>query len=1371
MNIVKRVADKLRQKEFYPLSPTQEGMLFHTLYAPGSGVYVEQVCYQFQGKLNVSALEKSWQAVTDHQPALRTCFIWEDLKNPVQWARDQVSIPFDRHDWRGLSQSEQQERRAAFLKADRERGFDLAEAPLMRFSLIRLEDDRYEFIWTWHHLLMDGWSSSIVTQEVFACYQAFSQGQKPKLQPVRPYRDYIAWLRKQDLGEAESYWRQRLAGFEAPTPLIVDRSASGARGSYHEQHLGLSSATTESLQAFAQRHRLTLNTLVQGAWAALLSHYSGQQDVVFGSVVSGRPVDLAGVESMVGLFINTLPARVKVDPESGILPWLKILQAEQVAARRYEYAPLVEVEGWSALPRNLPLFESLVVFENTRYEAGLTETKGGDQELKIDRAFNYEQIHYPLTLIALPPLPPSPMYLQILYDTSRLSAATVKRMLGHLERLLETLAAPGQGRLASLNPLTQQERFQATGEWNATARAFDQTRCLHQLIEARAESSPSALAVVFEDNHLTYSELNRRSDLLAAELQCLGVGPEKLVAICLQRSAELVIALLATLKAGGAYLPLDPAAPRPRLEYILKETKATVLLAERAVLGMLPECSASVLCLDEEQNRIAQQRGEPRRGGVSPENLAYVIYTSGSTGAPKGIQISHRAVVNFLDSMREQPGLTGSDTLLAVTTLSFDIAGLELFLPLVAGGRVVVASHEAVSDGAQLLDLLDAEQVTVMQATPATYRSMIDAGWAGDRELKLLCGGEALPRDLAERLAEMSGEVWNMYGPTETTIWSAVHRLAADSGPPPIGLPIANTQIYICDSNLQPVPIGAPGEVYIGGHGVARGYLDRADLTAGQFIPDPFATEEGQRLYRTGDAARRLEHGLVEYIGRLDFQLKVRGFRIEAGEIETALSGHPAVSESVVTVHETAPGDKRLVAHLVCNHDGQPEPGELRAFLKERVPEYMIPSHFVIMERLPRTPNGKLDRRALPAPIGQQAELESTRVAPRTLLEHQLVKIWETVFNREQIGVTDNFFDLGGHSLLAVRVVAQIHKQFGQRLPLASLLEMGTIEQLAAMLHQQINDPGSPLVAIQPAGARPPLFCPHPIGGQVMVYHRLSVALGKDQPLYGLRAPEFVHTGSEYLSIEQMAARYLDAIRQHQPRGPYYLCGYSFGGYLAFEMASQLSAQGERVGALILIDTPSPALYQRLPEEDDAFVLAMLAQVRARQEEKELGLAADDLRHLSHDDQIRLVFNEVRDAGIFPPDISDEIGIPYVESYLTGYKTRLMAVFKYSPAIYPGKITLFRCAEDDPDLMAVLRKVGGENIDPAFGWSGLSEQPVEIVPVPGNHERALEKPHVRTLAHQLRICLDQALPESTPSGAGRIRFSQPQIGEDTTCSD
>jgi amino acid adenylation domain-containing protein len=1080
-------------EDIYPLSPTQEGMLFHSLFAPASGVYVGQKSYKLQGNLDIDAFKQAWQQVMDRHPILRTAFVWGNREKPIQIVGRWVKLPLEQQDWRGLHPSQQAKQLETFLQADRRRDFEFSKAPLMRLTLIQLFEDTYQLIWSHHHLLLDGWSLPLLFQEVLAFYEAFRLGQNLHLERPRPYRDYIAWLQQQDIARAKEFWQQQLSGFSRPTPLGVDRptqrsvnQAANQEDNYAKQQLQLSATATAQLQSLVRQHRLTLSTLIQGVWALLLSRYSAEQDVVFGVTSSGRPTDLVGCESIVGNFINTLPMRVKVTPNEPLLSWLQQLQKQQIDSRQYEYSPLVEIQGWSEVPRSISLFESIIVSEN--YLVTPAQQKWSDN-LKISQVHSILETHYPLTLLV-------GMYpefaIDIVYDSHRFEATTITRMLGHMRTLLEGIVANPDRCLSSLPILTEAERHQQLIEWNETQVECPQKKCIHQLFEEQVERTPDAVAVVFEDQQLTYDELNRKANQLAHYLQQLGVEPEVLVGICMERSLNMLVGLLGILKAGGAYVPLDPAYPKERLAFILQDAGVSVLLTQQNLAAQLPEHRARVICLDARWEEIARQsecttrtlRDRNPTHETTPENLAYAIYTSGSTGQPKGVQIPHSALVNFLSAMRQTPGLSEKDILLSVTTLSFDIAALELYLPLIVGARLVIVSREVAADGTQLLQQLTSCGATVMQATPATWRLLLAAGWQNHRPLKILCGGEALDYSLADRLLERGTELWNLYGPTETTIWSAIHKVEpqnsaeSQNGLVSIGRPIANTQFYILDPYMQPVPVGVSGELHIGGVGLARGYLNRPELTAQKFIPNPFSIQEKaenrrqkaegsvqhptsniqhpklSRLYKTGDLARYLPDGNIEFLGRIDHQVKVRGFRIELGEIEAVLSQYPRVREAVVAAREDEQGSQRLVAYTVFEPEQTPTITELRRFLEKKLPSYMVPSAFVPLDALPLTPNGKVDRKALPAPEVLRPELDVTYVMPQTEAEQAIAKVWQNTLKIEKIGIHDNFFELGGHSLLLVQVNSQLRELFNTDLSLIELFRYPTISALAEYFSQ-----------------------------------------------------------------------------------------------------------------------------------------------------------------------------------------------------------------------------------------------------------------------------------------------------------------------------
>jgi amino acid adenylation domain-containing protein len=900
-----------------------------------------------------------------------------------------------------------------------------------------------------------------------------------------------------------------------------------------------------------------------------------------------------------------------------------------------------------------------------------------------------------------------------------------------------------------------------------TGIASPKDRMLYELIEQQVKRAPDAVAAVFEDRRLTYRQLNDRANQLAHHLHNLGVGPNILVGICVERSLEMLVGLLGILKAGGAYVPLDPAYPRDRLAFMLQDSQPRVLLTQTSLQKRLPPHQAQIICLDDfvtapSRSRLGRRNRLPHLGFACdrrsvPSDLAYVLYTSGSTGKPKGVRISNRALINFLSAMQREPGLDAGDTLLAVTTLSFDIAGLELFLPLISGARVVIAAREVAADGARLCSLLKQYGATVMQATPATWRILLAAGWTGSRDLKILCGGEAWSTELADELLPRSKSLWNMYGPTETTIWSSVARVEAGK-PIVIGGPIANTTFHILDPFPEPVPVGVTGELYIGGDGVAEGYLNRPDLTNERFVSDPFSGKPGARLYRTGDAVRRLQDGSIEFLQRIDQQVKIRGFRIELGEIESALGQHPGVTQCVTLAREDVPGDQRLVAYIVAaNPQVVPGSAELREFLKRKLPAHMIPAAFVTILELPLTPNGKIDRKALALPDLSLAERSPARsiVPPRTSVEFELVRIWEQVLGIKIESVRDNFFDLGGHSLLAVHIFAEIGKVFKVRLPLAILYEAPAIEDIARILSDEIVSSSWPsLVTIQPSGTRPPFFCFHGDGGNVLIYRKLAQYLGSDQPVYGLQSQGLDGSSPLLKTVEEMAALYVREIRGVQPHGPYVLGGYCLGGTIAYETAQQLHAAGEEIALLALFDTmnwhkvpltwsdKSFLLFQRL-----IFHAAAVLNINSENKRQFLvGKLYDFRKRIPVWRGMLLTKLKQRSSR---GTSSESLVLAQV------WRANERASGDYVPRPYPGAVTDFRPARQ----YRVLDK-------PELKWDRLARGGQRVVVVPGYPAVMLLEPYVRDLAAMLTACIDEAVRQSKSSRPEETLAVQHQVAPD-----
>jgi amino acid adenylation domain-containing protein len=1045
-------------EQTYPLSPMQQGMLFHSLYAPESGVDIEQMIINLHERLNVSAFERAWRRVIERHPVLRTRFRWEGLDEPLQDVHHRINLSLEQHDWRDFSDREQASQLEAYLQFDRQRAFRLTEAPLMRLVVFRVGEAGYQCVWTFHHILLDGRSFPIVLREVFAFYDAFCQDQNLQLKRPRPYRDYIEWLQQQDWSGVEKFWRQGLGGFEVPTPFMVDRARGGVSAqekSRGKQEIRLSEAATSALVSLVHQHQLTLNTIVQGAWALLLSRYSGETEVVFGATRACRRSTVDEAQAMVGLFINTLPVRVRVPPEMPLLTWLKELRAQQIAVRTYEHTPLVKIQNWSDIPGGMPLFESILVFENYALDSVL-RAQGGNWRNREFRLL--EQTNYPL---AVGGYSDTELLLKIAYDRGRFEDATVTRMLGHIQTLLEGIVADPDQRLSDLPLLTRSEHRQLLEEWNATGANYPRGLCVHQLFEAQVERTPEATAVVFQDEQITYQVLNRRANRLANRLQALGVGPEVLVAICVEPGLEMVVGLLAILKAGGAYVPLDPAYPKERLRYMLKDSGAGLILTQKKLAEFVKSLGDSqFILLDNPYDSLENTTGDNDRivymSGVRPDSLAYVIYTSGSTGLPKGAMIEHKNLVNYLCWVNK--ALLGGDVhdLPLITKLTFDASLKQLFAPLLRGSRVWILPDDIVAQPTKLLQVLALATKVGLNCVPSLWEAILDTLHhhqtliPADSLTHLYVGGEPLSKGLVKRsFATFANlQIWNLYGPTETTANSSAARIVP-TDKVTIGRPIANTQLYILDPHLQPAPVGVPGELYIGGEGLARGYLNRPELTAERFIRNPFSEKSGGRLYKTGDLARYHPDGNIEFLGRLDHQVKIRGFRIELGEVEVVLSQHPAVRGSIAVVREDAPGHKRLVAYIVPNEEKTPTVNDLRIFLKQRLPEYMIPAAFVILDALPLTPNGKVDRRVLPEPVQARPELESMFVAPQTEDEKTVAEIWAEVLGLERVGVYDNFFELGGHSLLAMQVIYRLEGSFQMEFPLRNLFEIPTVAGLA----------------------------------------------------------------------------------------------------------------------------------------------------------------------------------------------------------------------------------------------------------------------------------------------------------------------------------
>ncbi|MBD2471153.1 non-ribosomal peptide synthetase [Nostoc sp. FACHB-145] len=1039
-----------------PLSFSQQRLWFLTQLEPENPFYNVSAVVNLKGKLNFDALQASLQEIINRHEVLRCNFQTIEDK-PVAFIHLSKTFLLPVFNISELDIHQQTVEVKKLASQEAKQPFDINNDLLLRAKLLRLNPEEYILLFSMHHIVSDGWSIGVLIHELATLYKALCDGKNSSL-PELPiqYGDFATWQQDYLQGEVltaqKNYWKQKLGGSLPVLQLPTDYPRPAVQSYKGKTHsLTLSKSLTTELKALSQQAGATLFMTLLTAFKILLYRYSQQEDIIIGTAIANR--NLPQIEKLIGFFVNTLVLRTNVSGNPSFLDFLARVKEITLDAYTHQDLPFEKLVEEIQPERNLshnPLFQVWFSLNNSPMptleigELTLTISEAESETSQFDLSLN--MVEQQEELIGI-----------FEYSSDLFNADTITRIAEHFQILLEGIIANPQQHLSQLPLLTASEQQQLLREWNNTEVAYPVDKCIHELFEQQVELTPDAVAVVYEHQQLTYTELNTKANQLAHYLRSLGVKPEVKVGICLERSLEMVIGLLAILKTGGAYVPLDPNYPQQRLEYILEDTQAPVLLTQVSLVQVLPQHQAQIICLDSDWHLIAQQSQNNLYSELTAENLAYIIYTSGSTGKPKGVQIPHIALSNFLYSMKQAPGLTSQDKLLAVTTYSFDIAALEIFLPIIVGACLIVASQEIISDGNQLLAKIKDSKATVMQATPATWQLLLAAGWDGSEQLKILCGGEALSANLARKLLERCSFVWNMYGPTETTIWSAARRIETVNDTVPISSPIANTQLYILDQYNQLVPVGVAGELYIGGAGLARGYFQRPDLTAEKFIPNPFSDEPSARLYKTGDLARYLPNGEIEYLGRIDNQVKIRGFRIELGEIETVISQYPQVRETVVTVREDATDSPRIVAYMVPQVEQTLIIAQLRQFLESKLPNYMIPATFVELETLPLTPNGKVDRKALPTPESTQLLSSSDIVPASTPIEKLLTGIWAEVLGIEKISIEHNFFELGGHSLIATRVISQIRQVFQIELPLRCLFEKPTIAQLAIEITQAMQ--------------------------------------------------------------------------------------------------------------------------------------------------------------------------------------------------------------------------------------------------------------------------------------------------------------------------
>jgi amino acid adenylation domain-containing protein len=1314
-----------------PLSLAQQRVWFLEQLEPGTAAHNISSGLRLKGDLDTGALRRAVACIVARHETLRTAFV--TLRGEVfQRVSPTAEVEIPLVDLRAFP-DESREREAYQIACEEAgRPFDLERSPLLRLKLIQLRAEEHLLLFTMHHLVSDGWSIGLLVQELIEHYEADTQNRPCHLPPVRiQYADYAEWQREslddQKLVQQIQYWKTRLAGIEPLLELPADHMRPAEQSSLGATvSVPAPAPLIEGLRELAQRQGTTLFTVLLAAFNVLLYRYSGQEDICIGVPVAGRRV--VETEALIGLFVNTLVIRTDHAGNPKFRDLLAEVRDTALEAHANEDLPFEKIVEDLQPKRSLthnPIFQVMMTALTeplrNRGFAALTAsqyTVGSSNSLLDLTAFVVEGAD-------------GSTWWRFQYSTALFDSARIWRMIGHYQTLLGSILQNPDRRIGDLALLTDEEVEQFSA-WSGVAANYPR-KCVHALIAEQAARSPDRVAVVFEEKQLTYTELHQQALRVATVLRAAGAGPGSIVAVCLERSLEMILGVLGVFHTGAAYLPLDPAEPATRRSFKMEDSGATLLLTQESLVASLSHIAGRRVVIEE---ALAGPPGNAVET-PDPEGLAYVMFTSGSTGKPKGVCVSHRALVNLLSSMRRQPGLAENDRLLAVTNLCFDISALELFLPLITGARLVIAARETVADGPKLLENLQRHAITMMQGTPSTWRMLIEAGWSransdlpATSSLKVLCGGEALPAGLANELTTRSDFVWNLYGPTETTVWSSV-SLVRENCPVTIGRPIQNTQFYVLDRRMRRVPVGKPGELYIGGDGLANGYLNRPELTNERFVANPFTTDGG-KLYKTGDEVRYRADGEVEYLGRLDLQVKIRGHRIELGEVESIAAQHPAVRQALAIVREDAPGDQRLVCYVVPERGAEVRAAELRAAMKDKLPDFMIPA-IVVLESLPLTENGKIDLVGLPPPDKKK----SAAGEPCNAVQRKLLAIWKQVLRLNEIGITDNFFDLGGHSLLAMRLLAEVDRAFGQRLPVATVFRAQTIEQMAAFLSQRPSTPLSSLLTLQPLGLQPPLFVVPGAFGNALAYTELARCLGSDQPVHVLQPVGLEGDGKPLERIEAIAEHFIGEIRKVQPHGPYRLMGFCIGGIVAFEMAQQLIASGGEPPLLALVETWHP---RSIPEIDGApaELRPLIFLVRGLGRHLGIMLRLSPLKSFRHlRENISIVREMILRRDVYREDTRKRYLDLVVEA---NYR----AGSRYIPAAYAGRILLF---------FAGNLKVEADS-DTRLVWRELAREECLVVrTAAGDAAELLKKPHVKALADNLAEWLRES---SSPVSASNV---------------
>ncbi len=1318
----------------FPLSWAQERLWFIDQLEPDSITYNIPIALRLEGNLKVSALEQALAEIVSRHEVLRTSF------PAIEGQPKQVIAPTAKPIFKivDLSSDLEPEQRDSqlqqLLQQEISRPFNLASDLLIRSHLWQLSNTEYVLLVNMHHIVADGWSIKVFRQELSSLYRVFSEGKTSSLPELAiQYKDFALWQRdclQGKIGEKQlNYWQQQLDNTPELLPLPIDRPRPSTQTYQGKTYsFSLSEQLSQKLKELSTQSGTTLFMTLQGAFSILLSRLCGESDILIGSPIANR--NRNETEGLIGFFVNTLVLRTKLENNPSFAEVLKQVRETTLAAYENQDIGLEQIVKTLQLERSLshsPLFQVMFVLQNTpNSELELPGVKV--KQLKVTT----ETAKFDLTLSMTESS--TKLVGSWNYNTNLFNDETIERISGHFQTLLSAIVENPQQKINQLPLLTEAEKHHLLVDWNDTEREYPHNKSIHQLFEEQVRQRPKAIAVKFANQDLSYQQLNQRANQLAHYLQTRGVKPGVLVGICLERSPEMLVALLAILKAGGAYVPLDPNYPADRLAFMLEDTQVPILLTQQLLTEKFLADKIEIFCLDTDWKTLNSENTDNPASKAIAKNIAYVTYTSGSTGRPKGVCVSHQAVSRLLFNTNYIK-LEPNDKIAQISNISFDAATFEIWGSLLHGGKLVIISQDIFLDPQKFAKQLREQEISVLFLTTALFNQLASIIPQAFKNLRyLLFGGEsAKPQWVQEILKKAPPQnLLHVYGPTEGTTfssWYLVENISEGATTIPIGRPISNTQIYILDKYLQPVPIGVVGELYIGGDGLAEGYLNQTELTKEKFISNPFLNSQlriphSEKLYKTGDLARYLRDGNIDFCGRTDNQFKIRGFRIELGEVESTLAQHPLIKECAILAKEESSASRQLVAYLVFRKNSTPNTEEIRNFLGQKLPNYMIPSSFIVVDDLPLTANGKVNSRALLNLDLPQQESKANFVAPRSELEIELAQIWEQVLKINPIGIKDNFFDLGGHSLLAISLFAQINNRFGNNFPLSTIFKTPNIEELAKKIadcrtnYKKLPTESNLLVAIQPNGTKTPFFCIHAGHGQVLFYQKLAKYLDSDQPLYALEPQGLNDPKQPLTKFEDMAALYIEEMRKIQPHGPYLICGYCIGGVIAYEIAQQLRLEGDQIALLAFLDA-----YPKVQKSTSNYLLKSFDRFL------KLGFKARLIRLIRK--PLKLIFNKL--LGI-TWKISPRLSLSFPESWKREYFYFLhaKALYEYQPKIFP-------------DYLDVVNFRATQNLDKktiTSSWNGLIKENIENYDMQINHfEMIRQESALEEVANKLTSCL------------------------------